>query len=290
MDHKPPTPTIEAAHSQQLEALPFTNTSDYDDADRGFIGATRALCRQGRRRPRGVGQRCLRIPERRRAGHGASRACGGSRTWPPSRGCTRWSRASTRSAASTCPTSASSRATPGSSSSTRWSPPETAAAALALYRATPRRTAGGRGDLHAQPRRPFRWGARCDQPGRRRRRQGRGARARGLHRARGAGERLCRARRWRAAPATCTARPWRAVRQGQVGCGLGQTPSTGEVGDDRADPRHHARPARPTPSTVSRSSSRWRRAPRRPPKCTSTSRGSARCAWPRTPPTTCTTC
>ncbi len=46
--------------------------------------------------------------------------------------------------------------------------------------------------------------------------------------------------------------------QGQVGAGLGQTTSTGEVGLDRADPRHHRRPARRTRSTASRSSSRWR--------------------------------
>lgn len=74
-----------------------------------------------------------------------------------------------------------------------------------------------------------------------------------------------------------------------VGCGLGQAASMGEVAlivptvDIRETGRH-------TRSTASRSSSRWRPAPRRPPKCISTSRNSAPCAWPRTPPTTCTTC
>ena len=78
--------------------------------------------------------------------------------------------------------------------------------------------------------------------------------------------------------------------QGQVGCGLGQTAVHRRGGADRADPRHPQRPVRSTPSTVSRSSSRWPLVPRRPPKCTSISRLSARCAWPRTPLTTCTTC
>ena len=76
---------------------------------------------------------------------------------------------------------------------------------------------------------------------------------------------------------------------GQVGCGLGQVPSTGEVAliVPTVD---IVPPARPTPSTASRSSSRWRRAPRRPPKCTSTFRNSAPCVWPRTPRTPCTIC
>lgn len=37
MDHKPPTATIESAHSRH--ALPFDDTRDFDDADRGFIAA-----------------------------------------------------------------------------------------------------------------------------------------------------------------------------------------------------------------------------------------------------------
>ena len=39
MDHKPPTATIEAAHAEQLQSLPLGDTADFDDADRGFIGA-----------------------------------------------------------------------------------------------------------------------------------------------------------------------------------------------------------------------------------------------------------
>ncbi|WP_310777132.1 alkyl/aryl-sulfatase [Mycobacterium sp. Z3061] len=37
VDHRPPTATIESAHSRH--ALPFDDTRDFDDADRGFIAA-----------------------------------------------------------------------------------------------------------------------------------------------------------------------------------------------------------------------------------------------------------
>jgi alkyl sulfatase BDS1-like metallo-beta-lactamase superfamily hydrolase len=39
MDQKPPTATIESAHRENLTALPFDDTADFDDADRGFIAA-----------------------------------------------------------------------------------------------------------------------------------------------------------------------------------------------------------------------------------------------------------
>ena len=39
MQNKPPTPTIEAAHREHLGALPFDDTRDFDDADRGFVAA-----------------------------------------------------------------------------------------------------------------------------------------------------------------------------------------------------------------------------------------------------------
>lgn len=39
MDSKAPTATIEAAHREQLQALPFGDTRDFADADRGFIAA-----------------------------------------------------------------------------------------------------------------------------------------------------------------------------------------------------------------------------------------------------------
>lgn len=39
MEHKPPTATIEAAHREHLTTLPFADTADFDDADRGFIAA-----------------------------------------------------------------------------------------------------------------------------------------------------------------------------------------------------------------------------------------------------------
>ena len=39
MKNKPPTATIEAAHREHLSTLPFEDTRDFEDADRGFIGA-----------------------------------------------------------------------------------------------------------------------------------------------------------------------------------------------------------------------------------------------------------
>jgi alkyl sulfatase BDS1-like metallo-beta-lactamase superfamily hydrolase len=39
MDQKPPTATIESAHRDRLQDLPFGDTADFDDADRGFIAA-----------------------------------------------------------------------------------------------------------------------------------------------------------------------------------------------------------------------------------------------------------
>ncbi|WP_349270507.1 MBL fold hydrolase [Mycolicibacterium parafortuitum] len=39
MDSKPPTPAIEAAHRRHAQGLPFADTRDFADADRGFIAA-----------------------------------------------------------------------------------------------------------------------------------------------------------------------------------------------------------------------------------------------------------
>ena len=39
MDHKAPTPAIESANAEQRDVLPFSDTADFADADRGFIGA-----------------------------------------------------------------------------------------------------------------------------------------------------------------------------------------------------------------------------------------------------------
>ncbi|MGE2716042.1 alkyl/aryl-sulfatase [Mycolicibacterium litorale] len=39
MDSKQPTATIEAAHRDHLTSLPFDDTADFDDTDRGFIAA-----------------------------------------------------------------------------------------------------------------------------------------------------------------------------------------------------------------------------------------------------------
>ncbi|MFZ4372398.1 MAG: alkyl/aryl-sulfatase [Mycobacterium sp.] len=39
MDHKAPTPAVESANAEQRDVLPFSDTADFADADRGFIGA-----------------------------------------------------------------------------------------------------------------------------------------------------------------------------------------------------------------------------------------------------------
>lgn len=39
MQQKPPTATIAAANHAHREDLPFTDTRDFEDADRGFLGA-----------------------------------------------------------------------------------------------------------------------------------------------------------------------------------------------------------------------------------------------------------
>jgi len=39
MDHKAPTPAIEFENAKQRDVLPFSDTADFTDADRGFIGA-----------------------------------------------------------------------------------------------------------------------------------------------------------------------------------------------------------------------------------------------------------
>jgi alkyl sulfatase BDS1-like metallo-beta-lactamase superfamily hydrolase len=39
MDHKPPSVSIESAHRRHQQDLPFGDTSDFEAADRGFIGA-----------------------------------------------------------------------------------------------------------------------------------------------------------------------------------------------------------------------------------------------------------
>ena len=39
MEHKPPSPVIEAAHAEHLRSLPFEDTADFAAVDRGFIAA-----------------------------------------------------------------------------------------------------------------------------------------------------------------------------------------------------------------------------------------------------------
>ena len=68
-------PTIDAV------ALPFDDTADFDDAERGFI-ATGEPGDPQRRGRGGLGQRLLHdFLDRRRARHACTRACGGSASW-----------------------------------------------------------------------------------------------------------------------------------------------------------------------------------------------------------------
>ncbi len=39
MEHKPPAAVVEAGHAEHLATLPFDDTADFADADRGFLGA-----------------------------------------------------------------------------------------------------------------------------------------------------------------------------------------------------------------------------------------------------------
>ncbi len=39
MNNNPAAPVIESAHAQQRGVLPFSDTADFADADRGFLGA-----------------------------------------------------------------------------------------------------------------------------------------------------------------------------------------------------------------------------------------------------------
>ena len=105
---------------------------------------------------------------------------------------------------------------------------ETGAAALALYREHPRRPSGeGRG-LHAHARRSLRWGPGIRLAGTGRLRRGADPRARGLHRARGVGERVRGDGDEPPAGYMYGAALARGP-QGQVGTGLGQTLSIGTV-------------------------------------------------------------
>ena len=246
--HRPPSSSPRTR--EHLSTLPFDDTRDFEDADRGFIAALEP-CVVKAADGRVVWDNdvyAFLSGDAPTTVHPEPVAAVAS--WSPSRASTRWSRASTRCAASTCPTS---RFVEGDTGHHRHRPADLhrdrGRGAGAVPRA-PRRPAGRRGDLHPQPRRPLRRRARRDDAGRRRRGQGRGHRARGLHRARRAGERLRRAPRWRAAPATCTAPRSTAGRRDRSGCGLGQTPSTGEVAlivptvditHDRRDAHHRRR-------------------------------------------------
>ena len=288
MDQKPPTAVIEAAHRDHLSNLPFADTADFDDADRGFIGALEPCVVKaadgrvvwdndvysflaGDAPTHGASQPVAAEPAVRQAGplRGGRGHLPGPRSRPVQHQLHRGRHRDHRHRSADLHRDGGGRAG-------------------AVSRAS-RRPAGRRRHLHPQPRRPFRRRARRDDAGRRRRGQGRDHRAGALHRARRAGERL-RRHRDGAAGRLHVRRGAGARAAGPGGLRAGPGRRHGRGGADRRRRSTSAKPARSTPSTASRSSSRWRRAPRRPRRCTSTSRSSARCAWPRTPPTTCTTC
>ena len=288
MDHKPPTAVIESAHGEH--ALPFHDTADFDNADRGFIAALSPCVIKaadgrvvwdndaysfldGPRADVGAPQPVAAIdpdrqarPVRSGAGHlsgprprplqhqlhrGRHRHHRHRPAWSPPR----WP---PRRWACTAPTGAADRPV-----------------VAVIYTHSHVDHFGGvlgvtsQADVDA---------GKVAGPG-----------ARGLHRARRAGERL--RRHGDDAPRHLYVRHAAGARTagtGRLRAGPGRRPPARSPSSSR--PSTSGRPAKRTPSTASRSSSRWRPAPRRPPKCTSISRVSAHCAWPRTPPTTCTTC
>ena len=227
MDQKPPTAVIESAHREHLSTLPFDDTTDFHDADRGFIAALEPCVIKA------ADGRVVWDNDVYAFLTGDAPTTVHPSLWRQSQLCAKQGLYEVvegiyQVRGSTCPTSPSSRATPGSSSSTRWSPPRPR---RPRWRCTARTAAIGpsvaviythshvdhfggvlgvttQADVdagkvavlapEASPNTPCR---RTSTP----------------------------ERRWRAGPATCTAPRWTAGPQGQVGCGLGQTPSTGEV-------------------------------------------------------------
>ena len=110
MDQKPPTPAIESAH-RSIWALPFDDTDRLRRRRPGIHRRAGTVRRQGRRRQVVWDNDVYAFLTATRR-HRCTPVCGGSPALPPSKGSTRWSRASTRCAVSTCRTSPSSRATP----------------------------------------------------------------------------------------------------------------------------------------------------------------------------------
>ena len=58
---KPATQTVIAQQAEVLAGLPFTDTQDFEDANRGLVALDRGSG-VGRGRHRGVGQLDLRLP------------------------------------------------------------------------------------------------------------------------------------------------------------------------------------------------------------------------------------
>ena len=290
MNQNPPTATTTSAHARFAASLPFADTADFADVDRGFLGALEPGTVTGRRRPGGVGQRQLRVPGRRCR----RRRCNPS-LWRQStlvarqglyevvegiyqvrgldlsnmtfvEGDTRRDR--DRPADLDRDRGRRAGALPRSTGATgRWSRSSTRTATSTTSAAS-----------SGSPPRP------TSTPGTIQVIAPEGFIEHAVEENVYAGTAMARRAGYMYGAALARG------PQGQVGAGLGQTTSAGEVGLivptlDITDDRR-----RRTPWTASRSSSRWRRAPRRPRRCTSTSRATGRCAWPRTPRTPCTTC
>ena len=237
MDQKPPTATIESAHRDHLTGLPFDDTTDFEDADRGFIGALEPCVVKaadgrvvwdndayafltGDAPTIGASQPVAAEPAVRQAGplRGGRGHLPGARLRPVEhqlhRGRHRCHRH--RSADLDRDRGRGARPVPR----------------------PPRRPARRRRHLHPQPRRSFRRRARRDDAGRRRRGQGRGASRRRTSRSTPCRRTSTPARRWRGGPPTCTAPCWTAARRGRSGCGLGQVGVHRRGRPDRADGRH----------------------------------------------------
>ena len=184
----PAAPTIAESNAAMRLRLPFADTTDFDDARRGWIGSLPRPGHPGYGRARGVGRGRVRIPRRglpRTRSIRASGARAGSRRSTAS---SRSPRASTRS-----PRPVQHDDRRGRSRRPGDRPAHLDGVRRRRARALPpppRGAARDRPAVHAQPRRPLRRRARRGLPRRRRGRPCAGACPGGLPRARGERERL----------------------------------------------------------------------------------------------------
>ena len=190
MENKPPTATIEAAHREHLTTLPFDDTRDFADADRGFIAALTPCVIKAADGRGGVGQRRLLLPDRRSRRASVHPSLWRQSTLVAKQGLYEVVEGIYQVRGLDLSNISFIEGDTGIIVIDPLVSTETAAAALALYRAH-------RGDrpviaviyTHSHVDH-FGGVLGRDHPGRRRRGQGRGAGARGVHRARRPGERL----------------------------------------------------------------------------------------------------